>query len=146
MALRLTIPLILFMCDIACLTLFYNDYFHTLAAFTLVGILNQRPSFLILFYLLLLAFFSSLTTGLLITHLAFLTGFFLLAKSISYYSTQKLIIASVTIALITVVPQAYAPHVYPYWPAYTILATAVNLVVVYFSLKWSPAVKRGNRS
>ncbi len=143
---NLLIPFVLFSVDTVCLALSHNDFLHTLASFTLARILQKRVSPLIFFYCILLGISSYLTTGLVASHLAFVVGLFLLAKAFSYYSAHKLIIATTTITLLTLIPLAYSPCLPSFWLPYTILAFTGNLIVVYFSLKWSPAVKRGNRS
>ncbi len=142
----LIIPLALFSLDTVCLALSHGDFFHTLASFTLARILQKRIPPVVFLCFILLGIFSTITTGLFFMHLAFIGGLFLLAKALSSYSSHKLAIATITSTLLTLIPVIHSSNLPPFWLPYTILAITGNLITVYFSLKWSPAVKRSNRS
>ncbi len=144
-ALSLSIFIAFFSFDIICVALIHNDSVQTLATFTLVNLLKRECSYGIFFGLFLLGLLSMLSTGLIPMNLSFLIGFFLLAKALSFYSTHTSIIAGITIIGIKLSCFLLSGRLGPKETACTTLSIFVSLIIIYFSLKWSLAVKQGNR-
>lgn len=147
LAFSLIFPGILFSFDTFYFALTQTSCLHTLASLALVLNIHNILSPLLLFCYLFLGLFSFITTGLVTTYLIFISCVFLITKYLSLYSTHTHLLCYLASSLITIVPLLSTPTpLSSYWPICTIGGIAGNLITVYFSLKWSPAVKRGNRS
>ena len=144
-ALSLSIFIISFSFDIICFGLFHNSSIQTLSTLFLIHILKREFSYQIFFCSFLLGLFSMLSTGLIITNLSFLIGFFLIAKAISFYSIHDSLIAGITIICIKLINFLSIGLLSPKEIVCTILSILVSLIPIYFSLKWPFAVKQGNR-
>lgn len=137
-------PLLFFSIDLGTLSLAHTPLLHTLAVFTLVSFLQPRVSFSLLFYLLFLALFSCITTGLALPYIALLTSIFLLTKGLSFYTPHQLLLCTGSVFALTFASLEFFAT--PDLGFCTIVSLAGNLIAMNFSLKWFSAVKRGNRS
>ena len=140
------ITLILFYIDLFLLTFFHTFSISSLIAFTLVQFLYQRFSYFLFLNLVLIALYGFVATGLVIPYLSFFIIISCLAKLISFYSLHRFVICSSAMTLITLYPLLSSPFLGLTYPLYTSLVITGNLILIYFSLKWFPAVKRSNRS
>lgn len=146
LAFTLIFPCMLFCFDTFYFALTQKPCLHTLASLTLVLSIQSILFPMLFICYLFLGLFSFITTSLVTTYLIFISSIFLITKYLSLYSTHTNLLCYIASSLITVVPLiSNQTPLSSYWTICTIGGITGNLITVYFSLKWSPAVKRGNR-
>lgn len=138
----------LFFLDLFFIQLFWQQCFFFVYIFSLVTMQKKQPLFLRLLPFIFLALESLIIqSGLNATFFAAM-GTYLIAWSLLEATLHKNALLSSTL-LIFLILKSYKDilHFELKWllNPYTILTFIGNFVIVYFSLKWLSAVKRGNR-
>lgn len=139
------VPIILFCIDLFMFSLLSTPCLQTVAAYACVQLLYYPCIPPMLFTLLLVSMFSSIATGSFLPYLAYVVGILCFTKATSLYSSHFWIICITSTSAISIYPTMFFTYPSPQ-ALYTIFSIIGNLATVYVSLKWFPAVKRGNRA
>ena len=139
------VAIILFCIDLFAFSFFSTPCLQTVAAYSCVQLLYYSFIPPMLFTLLLISMFSSIVTGSFLPYLAYVVGMLCFTKAISLYSSHYWIICIASTLAISIYPLTFFTYPSPK-ALYTIFSIIGNLATVYVSLKWFPAVKRGNRA